>query len=100
MKNQHMWYLTVVVQSICQGNFKMKNSVPFVKNLAFFITFLLLELPNKGLWEGKTDLLSELARIMLSESFLPKYFWVDVVSTTCYVMNQVLIRPILKKKTL
>ena len=34
---------------------------------------------------------------MLSESFLPKYFWVDVVSTSCYVMNRVLIRPILKK---
>ena len=34
---------------------------------------------------------------MLSESSLPKYFWVDAVSTTCYVMNRVLIRPILKK---
>ena len=34
---------------------------------------------------------------MLSESSLPKYFWVDLVSTSCYVMNKVLIRPILKK---
>ena len=34
---------------------------------------------------------------MLSESPLPKYFWADVVSTTCYVMNRVLIIPILKK---
>ena len=34
---------------------------------------------------------------MLSESSLPKYFWVHVVSTSCYVMNRVLIRPILKK---
>ena len=39
----------------------------------------------------------KLARTILSESSLPKYFWVDVVSTTCYVMNRVLIRPILKK---
>jgi len=76
------------------GNFKMKNTVLFVKNLVFSITFLLLELPNKiGLWKGKTDLL----RNLLEPSSLPKYFWVDAVSPNCYVMNQVLIRPILKK---
>ena len=34
---------------------------------------------------------------MLSESSLPKYFWADAVSMSCYVMNRVLIRPILKK---
>ena len=34
---------------------------------------------------------------MLSESSLPKYFWANAVSTSCYVMNRVLIRPILKK---
>ena len=34
---------------------------------------------------------------MLSESSLPKYFWADAVSATCYVMNRVLNRPILKK---
>ena len=34
---------------------------------------------------------------MLSESSLPKYFWADAVSTSCYVVNRVLIRPILKK---
>ena len=27
---------------------------------------------------------------------MPKYFWVDVVSTTSYVLNRMLIRPILK----
>jgi len=47
--------------------------------------------------ERKNRLLEELARTILNESFLPKYFWADVVSTTCYVMNHVLIRPILKK---
>ena len=34
---------------------------------------------------------------MLGESSLLKYFWVDVFSTSCYVMNRVLIRSILKK---
>ena len=39
----------------------------------------------------------ELARTMLSDSNLPKYFWADAVSTTCFVSNRVNIRPILKK---
>jgi len=47
--------------------------------------------------ERKNRSLEELARTMLSESSLPKYFWVDAVNTSCYVMNKVLIRPILKK---
>jgi len=34
---------------------------------------------------------------MLSESSLLEYFWEDAVSIACYVMNRVLIRPILKK---
>jgi len=34
---------------------------------------------------------------MLNENSLPKYFWADAVNTTCYVLNRVLIRPILKK---
>lgn len=39
----------------------------------------------------------ELARTMFSDSNLPKYFWADAVSTTCFVSNRVNIRPILKK---
>lgn len=34
---------------------------------------------------------------MLNEKNLPKYFWADAVSTTCYVSNHALIGPILKK---
>ena len=40
--------------------------------------------------------MEELVRTMLNEYNVPKYFWVDVVSTTCYVLNRMLIRPILK----
>ena len=47
--------------------------------------------------ERKNRSLEELARTMPSESSLPKYFWVDAVSISCYVMNRVLIRTILKK---
>jgi len=52
---------------------------------------------QNGVVERKNRSLEELARTMLSESTLPKYFWADAVSTSCYVMNRVLIRPILKK---
>ena len=33
----------------------------------------------------------------MNETNLPKYFWANAVSTTCYVLNRVLIRPNLKK---
>ena len=38
-----------------------------------------------------------MARTMLNENNLPKYFWAGVVNTSCYVLNRVLLRPILKK---
>jgi len=47
--------------------------------------------------ERKNRSLEELARTLLNEKDLPKYFWADAASTTYYVLNKVLIRPILKK---
>jgi len=52
---------------------------------------------QNGVVERKNRSLVELAKTMLNETELPNYLWADVVSTTCYVLNQVLIRPILKK---
>ena len=34
---------------------------------------------------------------MLCDSKLPKYFWAEAISIACYVINRVLIRPILNK---
>ena len=34
---------------------------------------------------------------MLNDTNIPKYFWIEVVNTACYIMNRALIRPILKK---
>jgi len=47
--------------------------------------------------ERKNKSLEELARTLLNETNFPKYFWADVVSTSCYVLNEVLIRPVLNK---
>ena len=41
--------------------------------------------------------MEELARNFLNKTNLPKYVWADAVSIACYVLNRVLIRPILKK---
>ena len=51
---------------------------------------------QNGVVERKNRFLVELARTMLSDANLPKYFWADAVSTACYVGNRVIIRPILK----
>jgi len=52
---------------------------------------------QNGVVERKSMSVEELARTMLNENSLSKYFWADVVNTACYVLNRVLIRPILKK---
>ena len=38
-----------------------------------------------------------MARTMLCENNLPKYFWEEAINTSCYVINKILIRPILSK---
>ncbi|GMI77355.1 hypothetical protein HRI_001404800 [Hibiscus trionum] len=38
-----------------------------------------------------------MARTMLCENNLPKYFWAEVTNAACYIVNRVMIRPILKK---
>nr|KYP49518.1 Retrovirus-related Pol polyprotein from transposon TNT 1-94 [Cajanus cajan] len=52
---------------------------------------------QNGVVERKKRSLEELARTMLNETKLPKYFLADVINTACHVLNKVLIRPILKK---
>ncbi|KAH9744422.1 Integrase catalytic domain-containing protein [Citrus sinensis] len=47
--------------------------------------------------ERKNRSIQEMARTMLNENSLPKYFWAEAVNTACYVLNRVLIRPNLNK---
>ena len=47
--------------------------------------------------ERKNRTLEEMARTMLCEGNLSKYFWTEAVNTACYILNCVLIRFILKK---
>ena len=52
---------------------------------------------QNGVVERKNRSQKELARTMLNESNLSKYFCTDAVYTTFYVLNRTLIRPILNK---
>jgi len=76
----------------------MRSSSAFANKLGIFHNFSAPRTPQQnGVVERKNRSLEELARTILNDSALPKCFWVDVVSTSCYVMNRVLIWPILKK---
>ena len=46
--------------------------------------------------ETKNRSLEELARTMLNQNYLPKYFWANAVNTIFYVLNKVIIRTLLK----
>ena len=52
---------------------------------------------QNGVVERKNRSIQEMARTLLNENGLPKYFWGEAVHTSCYVLNRVSIRPILKK---
>nr|GEW41677.1 retrovirus-related Pol polyprotein from transposon TNT 1-94 [Tanacetum cinerariifolium] len=46
---------------------------------------------QNGVAERKNRTLIEAARTMLANSFLPNTYWVEAVSTACYVLNRVLV---------
>jgi len=78
-------------------SFKMNLLKSFMKIMVSHIISQPPRTPQQnGVIERKNRSLEELARTMLNDNSLPKYFWADVVSTACHVLNRVLIRPVLK----
>ena len=47
--------------------------------------------------ERKNRTLQEMARTMISEYSLKLYFWAEAINMSCYILNRVSIRPIIKK---
>jgi len=79
-------------------SFRMLDLKGFVKKHGISLSFSAPRTPQQnGVVERKNRSLEELARTMLNESKLPKYFWADAVYTAAYVLNKTIIRPILKK---
>jgi len=80
------------------GEFQNEKFSEFYEKMGILHNFSAPRTPQQnGVVERKNMSHEELARTMLSESSILKYFWADAVSTSCYVVNRVLIRPILKK---
>ncbi len=52
---------------------------------------------QNGIVERKNRSLQEMARTMLNEHHLPKYFWAKAVNTACFVSNRVVVRKGLDK---
>lgn len=88
----------VSIRSDHGGEFQNSSFENFCEENGIHHNFSAPQTPQQnGVVERKNQSLIELARTMLSESNLPKYFWADAVNTACYVSNRVNIRPILKK---
>jgi len=88
----------IAIRSDHGGEFQNEKFSTYCEKLGIFHNFSAPRTPQQnGVVERKNRSLEELARTMLSESPLPKNFWADAVSTSCYMMNRVLIRQILKK---
>jgi len=88
----------VSIKSDHDREFQNEKFEKFCSKLGIKHNFSAPRTPQQnGVVERKNGSLEELARTMLNETRLPKYFWADAVTTACYVLNRVLIRPILKK---
>nr|GEZ26497.1 copia protein [Tanacetum cinerariifolium] len=52
---------------------------------------------SNGMVERKNSILQEMSRTMLNEQSLPQNFWCNVIDTSTYILNRILIRVILGK---
>jgi transposase InsO family protein len=50
---------------------------------------------QNGVMERKNNTLVEMARTMLDKHMTPRRFWVNAISTACYISNQIFLRSIL-----
>jgi transposase InsO family protein len=50
---------------------------------------------QNGVVECKNHIIVEMARMILDEHRTPRCFWVDAISTACYISNQIFLRLIL-----
>ncbi|KAH9743963.1 Integrase catalytic domain-containing protein [Citrus sinensis] len=91
-------YGIACIRSDHGGEFENYAFETFCNNLGIVHQFSSPRTPQQnGVVERKNRSIQEIARTMLNENSLPKYFWAETVNTTCYVLNHVLIRPHLNK---
>ena len=68
--------------------FDNNDITSYCEENSFSHNFLAPRTPQQnGVVERKNRSLQEMARTMLNEFSLPKYFWAEAISTSCYVIN-------------
>ena len=91
-------YSIVSLGSDQGGEFENNEFTEFCDKNKINHNFLAPRTPQQNdVIKRKNRCLEEIVRAILSESTLPKTFWVDSVNMASYVMNRALIRPILNK---
>ena len=98
-KTQNEKGLTLVnVRNDHGGEFDNNGFEMFCNENDFGHNCLAPRTPQKnGVVERKNRTLKEIARIMLCENNLPKYFWKKAINIVCYVLNIGSIRLLLTK---
>ncbi|GJU29418.1 putative ribonuclease H-like domain-containing protein [Tanacetum coccineum] len=72
--------------------FKNREMNQFCKKKGILRQFSVARTPQQnGVTERRNRTLIEAARTMLADSKLPTTFWAEVVNTTCYLQNRVLV---------
>ena len=91
--------LTLVnIRSDHGGEFESHGFESFCNKNGYSHNFSALRTPQQnGVVERKNRTLKEMARTMLCENNLPKYFWGEAINTACYILNRVSIRPLISK---
>ena len=86
------------IRSDHSGEFQNCDFQEFCESNGNNHNFSTLRNPQQnGVVERKNRNLQEMTRTMLNEHSLHKYFWAEAVNTTCYILNRVLVRPLLTK---
>ena len=85
-------YRISTIKSDNGGKFQNERFDKFCEKYGIKYNFSAPRTPQQnGVVERKNRSLEELARTLLNATDLPKYLWAGVVSTTCYVLNRILI---------
>jgi len=88
----------ISIRSDHGGEFENKEYEMFYDEYGIEHNFSAPRTPQQnGVVERKNRSLEEIARTLLNDTPLSKYFWAEAIKTACYILNSVLIRPILKK---
>ncbi|WRX16232.1 Integrase [Theobroma cacao] len=88
----------VSIRSDHGGEFKSDEFEKFCNEKGLNHSFSAPRTPQQnGVVERKNRTFKEMARTMLCENNLPKYFWAKAVNTAAYILNRVSIRAMISK---